>query len=30
MVKTVIDWLVMVLFLFLMVRTFLRRKDPKR
>ena len=29
-VKTVIDWLVIALFLFLMVRTFLRRKDPKR
>jgi hypothetical protein len=28
-VKTVIDWLVIVLFLFLMVRTFLRRKDPR-
>jgi threonine/homoserine/homoserine lactone efflux protein len=28
-VKTVIDWLVIVLFLFLMVRTYLRRKDTK-
>jgi threonine/homoserine/homoserine lactone efflux protein len=27
MVKTVIDWLVVALFLFLMVRTYLRRKD---
>jgi hypothetical protein len=29
-VKTVIDWLVVALFLFLMVRTFPRRKDTKR
>ena len=28
-VKTVIDWLVIVLFLFLMVRTYLRRKDTR-
>jgi threonine/homoserine/homoserine lactone efflux protein len=28
-VKTVIDWLVVVLFLFLMVRTYLRRKDTR-
>lgn len=30
MVKTVIDWLVVALFLFLMVRIFPRRKDTKR
>jgi hypothetical protein len=29
-VQTVIDWLVVTLFLFLMMRTFLRRKDTKR
>jgi hypothetical protein len=29
-VKTVIDWLVVALLLFLIVRTFLRRKDTKR
>jgi threonine/homoserine/homoserine lactone efflux protein len=28
-VKTVIDWLIIVLFVFLMVRTYLRRKDTR-